>query len=142
MERIPEFVSNHLFLVSLFVSILVLLLWNVFGSTLSGIKQIIPAELTRLMNREKGVLVDLRPESEFNDRHILNSINMPEKDVSGRMRELDKNKQQPIIFCCANGTVSTRIARTFLNQGFEKVYCLKGGLPAWTTANLPLNKNT
>ena len=50
MEHIPEFVANHLYLFSLLLAILTLLIWNLYGDTVSGIRQVIPMEVTRLIN--------------------------------------------------------------------------------------------
>jgi rhodanese-related sulfurtransferase len=142
MERLPEFISNHLFLVSLFISLLMLLIWNLYGGALSGVKQIIPAELTRLINRESAVVVDVRSEDDYKNNHILNAINMPDKELEANSPKLDKYKKQALIVYCANGADSTRVARTLATSGFEQVYCLKGGLPSWQNANLPLTKET
>ncbi len=142
MERLPEFVANHLFLVMLFISILILLTWNIFGSAISGIRQVNPAELTHLMNRQDAVVVDLRSPEDFLGSHILNAINMPDKDVPERKSELDKYKAQPVVLCCATGSSSARIARLLKMEGFEKVFSLAGGITSWRNANLPLTKDT
>ena len=142
MERLPEFIGNHLFLVSLFISLLILLLWNIYGGTLSGVKQIMPAELTRLLNHENAVLIDLRAASEFEARHILGARNIPESEMAANRTELEKLKKEALVFYCGSGMVSAKVARSLPAQGFEKVYCLKGGLPSWQNANLPLTKET
>lgn len=142
MERLPEFISNHLFLVSLFISLLMLLIWNLYGGALSGARQIIPAELTRLINRESAVVVDVRSEEDYKNNHILHAINMPGKELEANNAKLDKYKKQALIFYCASGVDSARAARTLVSKGFEQVYCLKGGLPSWQNANLPLTKET
>ncbi len=142
MERIPEFIGNHLFLVSLLVSLLMLLIWNLYGGVLSGVKQVIPAELTRLVNRENAVVVDVRAVADYEANHILNALNIPDTEMEEKISKLDKYKKQPIVFYCGSGAVSARVARTLSRQGFEQVYCLKGGLPSWQSANLPLTKET
>ncbi len=142
MERLLEFIGNHLFLVSLFISLLMLLIWNLYGGALSGVKQIIPAELTRLINRESAVVVDVRPAAEFGGSHILNAVNLPDAEIENRKKELDKYKKQALVFYCGSGSISARVARTLSTQGFEQVYCLKGGLPSWQNANLPLTRDT
>ena len=141
MERLPEFVGNHLFLVMLFISILILLLWNVFGAAVSGIRQVNPAELTNLMNREDAVVVDVRSADDFSRSHILNAINIPDKDMQDRKSELDQYKAKPLVLCCATGPSSTRFARLLRQDGFEKVFSLAGGIASWRNANLPLSKD-
>ena len=142
MEKLPEFIGNHLFLVSLFVAILSLLLWNLFGSAVSGVRQIASAELTRLMNHEKSLVVDVRPSADYEAGHILNAINIPENELSQDQKKLEKYKQQTVVAYCNTGAVATRSARTLKSMGYENVYCLSGGLQAWQSANLPVTKQT
>lgn len=141
MERLPEFIANHLWLVSLFVAILALLLWNIFGSSLSGVGKIGPAEVTRLLNHEKALLLDLRTTTDYSSGHILSARNIPAAELEGRQKELRKFKSSPIILCCsrdADGVKAGRILKIF---GFEKIYSLKGGLEAWRNANLPVTRD-
>jgi rhodanese-related sulfurtransferase len=140
MERLPEFVANHLFLFSLLVSILALLMWNLFGDMLSGVKSILPEEVTRLINREDAKVVDLRPQKEFESGHIIDAINISADQLASQLEKLKKHKENGIIFCCATGSVSTKEAQKLMNEGYEKVYSLKGGIMSWRNANLPLTK--
>ena len=142
MERLPEFVANHLFLVMLFISILILLMWNIFGTAVTGIRQVNPAKLTQLMNREDAIVVDLRSADDYSANHILNAISIPDSDIQDRKGELDKHKANPVVLCCATGSTSARIARVLKMDGFEKVFSLAGGIASWRNANLPLTKDT
>ena len=141
MEHFPEFVANHLFLFSLFLAILALLIWNLFGNAVSGILEIAPVEATRMMNHEKAIVLDIRNENEFAEGHIINSINAPADKLSEQTDNLEKYRKRPIILTCKHGSDSVRAARILKLKQFEKVYCLKGGLQAWRSANLPLVRN-
>ena len=138
MEHFPEFVANHLFLFSLLVSILALLLWNIFGNSVSGIIDVAPMEATRMINHDKAVIIDLRTETEFADGHIINAINSPVAKLPDQAKGLEKYKERPLILTCKHGADSARAARIFRQRQFGKIYCLKGGLQAWRNANLPL----
>jgi rhodanese-related sulfurtransferase len=141
MERIPEFIGNHLFLVSLFVAILALLIWNLFGDALSGIEQLSPADATLLLNRNDALVLDLRPKQEFEAGHIIHALSLPPDDADAQQKILEKHKDRPLITCCQNGTLSARAARSMRFKGHEKVYCLKGGVAAWRSAGLPLTRD-
>lgn len=141
LERIPEFISNHIILVTLFIAILGVLVWNLFGSVISGIDQITPAQLTRLMNRENAVVIDVRSQEEFNKGHILNARNIPEGELQSRQKEFEKLKANPIVACCDSGVASPRVARSLKATGHDKIFVLKGGVHAWQSAGLPLSKN-
>ena len=138
MERLPEFIANHLWLVSLFVAILALLLWNIFGSAMSGLGQVGPAEVTRMLNHEKALLLDLRANADYASGHILSAHNIPAAELENRQKELQKHKSAPVILCCSRDADGVRAGRVLKIAGFEKIYSLKGGLEAWRNANLPL----
>ena len=138
MERLPEFIANHLGLVSLFVAVLALLLWNIFGSSLSGVARINPAEVTRLMNHEKALLLDLRTVADFSSGHILSARSIPAAELEDRKKELQKHKSNPIILCCGRDADGIKAGRILKIAGYQKIYSLKGGLESWRSANLPV----
>jgi rhodanese-related sulfurtransferase len=139
MEKLPEFIANHLFLVSLFVAISSLLFWNIFFSAM-GASQIVPTEVTRLINHEDAELLDIRSAKDFEKGHIINAFNIDMATLGDREKELDKYKDKTVVICCAQGQESIRVARNLKTKGFEKLYSLKGGISAWQNANLPLTK--
>ena len=141
MERLPEFIANHLGLVSLFVAVLALLLWNIFGSSLSGLSRIGPVEVTRLMNHEKALLLDLRTATDFSSGHILSARSIPAVELENRQKELQKHKTNPIILCCNRDSDGIKAGRILKFAGYEKIYSLKGGLEAWRSANLPITRD-
>lgn len=140
MERIPEFIGNHLFLVSLFVAILVMLLWNLFGAAMTGVEEVGHGDATRLVNREGGVVVDVRSAEEFGAGHILGALNLPLPELESRRGELDSWKEKPVIAVCGTGPVAGRAARLLRGAGFMRVMALRGGIAAWQGAHLPLTR--
>jgi len=140
MEKLPEFIANHLFLVSLFLGLLALLLWNIFATGGAGASGLNPAEVTRLINHEKGVVLDIRKPEEFESGHIINALNIPEDQLDVQKQRWSKYKQRPVIICCSQGSLAPRVVRKLRQEGLEKVYYLKSGLRSWRDANLPLSK--
>ncbi len=140
MERIPEFIGNHLFLVSLFVALLVMLLWNLFGASLTGVEEVEAMDATLLMNKEGGVVVDVRSAEEFAAGHIINALNLPLPELDARRGELDKYKEKPVIAVCGSGPVAGRAVRNLRGAGFTRAVALRGGVTAWLGANLPLTR--
>ena len=142
MEHFPEFVANHLYLFALLASVLILLLWNLFGTALSGVISITPQEAVRMVNHEGAVMLDVRNGGDFSNGHILGARNIPADRIGEQLAEMAKYKTQALILCCNTGNESIRVGRTLKLQGFEKIYGIKGGLQAWRTANLPLARDT
>ena len=141
MEKLIEFAGNHLVLVSLLAAITAMLIWNLLGGAVSGIKQLTPAEVTRLMNRDDAILLDIRNGNDYKKGHIINSISLPNTELAERLESLEKHKQKAVIAYCEHGNTSDKAARTLKTSGFENVYSLKGGVTAWRNANLPLTKD-
>lgn len=141
MEHFPEFFANHLFLFVLLISVLMLLFWNLFGTALSGISMINPGEAVRMINHGDAVILDIRSSEDFNSGHILGAGNLPADRIGEQKDEVAKYKKQAVILCCNTGNDSIRIGRTLKMRGFEKIYCIKGGLQAWRSANLPLARD-
>lgn len=69
---------------------------------------------------EGGVIIDVRSSGEFYSGHIENSLNIPLGDLPSKMDSL-KDKDQPIITCCASGIRSAGAARIFLAKGYTNV---------------------
>lgn len=105
-----------------------------------GASQIVPAEVTRLINHEDAALLDVRSVEDFERGHIINAVNIDVATLGDREKELDKYKDKTVVICCAQGPESIRVARSLKTKGFEKLYSLKGGISAWQNANLPLTK--
>jgi phage shock protein E len=74
--------------------------------------------------KAKGaIILDVRTADEFKRGHIKGALNVPLQDLpkSGKL----KNKNQPIITCCASGMRSAAAAATLQKAGFTEV--MNGG---------------
>ena len=140
VEKLPEFIANHLLLSILFISILSMLLWNLFGAAMTGVTQIDTAELTRLVNRDKALVLDIRSPQDYAQGHIVNAKNLPAAELQNRLKELEAKKELPLVLYCNYGADSGRACRLLRTQGHKQVYVLKGGVQSWRGANLPLVK--
>jgi len=98
------------------------------------------AEAVRLINREKGVLIDLREPAEFAAGHIVGARNIPLAALEGH-KSLPSNKALPLVLVCASGARAARAAVMLRKLGHENTQPLAGGLAAWREANLPIEKN-
>jgi len=138
MDQLIEFLANHQLLVTAFLVVTSLLIWNFLGDTFQGVSSLLPYEATLLMNHEDAVMLDVREESEYKQGHILNSINIPSNLLSDKMGRLEKYRNRPIIISCMTGNRSVSACNILKKSGFEKIHNLKGGIMAWQNANLPL----
>jgi rhodanese-related sulfurtransferase len=84
--------------------------------------KISPLELNTLLVSEKNdfTIVDVRDESEYNDGHIPEAINIPVKSFALRSGELDKKKT--IIVYCNAGNRSYKAYRKLMKLAYKKYY--------------------
>jgi rhodanese-related sulfurtransferase len=138
MPQLLEFFHNHTLLFAAAGVVLVLLIVNESTATLLGEVRIGATEAVRLINDRDAVIVDLRPAAEFKRGHLLNAVNLPFAKIEERVSELGKDKARPVLLYCALGSMATQAAAKLKKLGYSEVYPLKGGLNAWTGANLPV----
>jgi rhodanese-related sulfurtransferase len=123
------------------VGLLVALIMNIVKSATAAYKEISANEVTTLMNRENGVVVDIRAKDEYRKGHITDAVHILPSDIkAGNFGSLENRKSDPIIVVCKTGQTAQESANLLAKAGFEKVNMLKNGLVAWNEANLPLVK--
>lgn len=93
-----------------------------------------------LINREKGVVVDIREPGEFAEGHITGARNVPVAQLQQRLPEVVRNKTVPLILVCATGGRAQRAQGVAKSLGYDRAVVLAGGLKGWKEANLPLVK--
>jgi rhodanese-related sulfurtransferase len=138
MPHLAEFFQNHLLLFGAGGVILVLLIVNEMTASLLGEKRVSAQDAVRLINDRDAVIVDLRPAAEFKRGHLLNAVNVPFAKLDERATEIGKDKARPVLLVCALGSLSGQAALKLKKLGYAEVYPLRGGLNAWTGANLPV----
>jgi len=112
------------------------------GSKLRGFKEIEPLAAVQMLNHENSIILDVREDSEYKDGHIIDAIHIPLGKLDQRMAELEKFREKSIIVNCRSGHRSSSACAKLRKSGFETIYNLKGGVMAWQSAGLPLQKPT
>lgn len=91
-----------------------------------------PVDYTMLM-KEGATIVDVRTSGEYASGHIKGSVNIPVDKLSQSLGKL-KDKNKPVITCCASGMRSATAKSILQSNGYEKVY--NGG--AWHRLNMKI----
>ena len=117
-----------------------LLLWPVLGQA-GGAARVSAADAVQLINREKGVLIDVSEPAEYAAAHPMGAKSVPLAGLEAS-RDLPKNKSLPLVVVCPTGTRASRAVSVLKKLGFENARVLAGGLAAWRAANLPIEKTT
>jgi rhodanese-related sulfurtransferase len=99
-----------------------------------------PALAVQLMNREKAVVVDVCEPAEFANGHVGGAKNIPLSQLEGKLASAVKNKNLPLILVCLSGARSSRAVAIAKKLGYEQAQSLAGGMGAWRSANLPVER--
>ena len=85
------------------------------------------------MSRDEVLLLDVRPEAEYQVVHLPGAISMPVAVVAGRMDELPKGKQI-VAYCRGPYCVYADEALEILSEKGWKVARLEEGVAEWEQA--------
>lgn len=99
-----------------------------------------PQNAVQRINREKGVVVDVRDANEFASGHITNAKNVPLEQLQERLPQVVKNKAVPVILVCDGGARAVRAQLVARQLGYDKAEAIAGGMKAWRSASLPVVK--
>ena len=133
-----KFIMDNWMLIAVALSAGGMLLWPTLGR--GGPGALTPDAAVLLMNREKAVVIDVCGPAEFAAGHVVGAKNVPLGELEGKLATAVKNKATPLILICKSGARSSRAVATAKKLGFEKVQSLSGGMAAWRSANLPVEK--
>ena len=127
--------QNYLAVTILLIAILALLMHE----TRRGGEKIEPSVATNLVNKQGGTLIDLRTKSEFDSGHISGSLNCePSLEIEDVLSS--KEKENPIVLVCQNGSASKHAGLKLKKLGFSKTYIMQSGIMGWKGQGLPLVK--
>ncbi|MEW5836423.1 MAG: rhodanese-like domain-containing protein [Pseudomonadota bacterium] len=140
LHKLPTFLGNHLALSALFVLLLLALIVTQLMTLLRKFKELTPAGLTLLMNRENPLLVDISPRDSFEKGHIPGAKHVLMSQFDPESKDLAKAKELPVVVICRSGQTAQGAAQRLVKAGFQKVFYLGGGMGAWNQAQLPVVK--
>jgi rhodanese-related sulfurtransferase len=107
----------------------------VAGSTLVSV-----TEAVMLMSRKQVLVLDVREPDEFKLGHLQGARNVPLSQLAGRIKELEKFKDKPVLLVCERGNRTRAAVKVLKAQQFTALHQLKGGMQAWSEAKMPVSK--
>lgn len=105
-----------------------------------GPQKISATELSHLVNKDAGVVFDLRAEKDFSKGHIVNSLNVPVSKLNTVVKE-PKYQGKEIILVCVSGQSSLNSAVKLQKLGLKNIKVLKGGMMSWNADSMPVVKS-
>ena len=75
-----------------------------------------------------AILIDVRSKQEYDEGHLQGAINIPEYELTNRVRSEIPKMNQLIVTYCQYGTRSRTALKKMKQMGYTNVYNLYGGL--------------
>ena len=137
-----EFIKHNIIFIGLAIGSGFALLWPMLNRGATGAANINATEAVLLLNRSKPLILDVRDAAEFAAGHIQGAKNIPVAELAGRLKEIEKFKDKPVLVHCQKGMRAKTACGILKAQQFTQLNNLQGGLDAWVEAKLPLLKDS
>ena len=102
----------------------VLLGLSLFGcSSKANYHQIDGQSAFDMMNNETDyIIIDVRTESEYQQGHIKNAINIPNESIDESVSEILTDKDQLLLVYCRSGNRSKQASEKLAKLGYSNIY--------------------
>jgi len=85
-----------------------------------------------------ALILDVRELDEFRQVRVEGSLFIPLSQLGARLTDVPRDR--PLLVMCATGSRSTSATGYLLQQGFEDVGNLAGGIDGWQRMGLPVKR--
>jgi len=109
---------------------------------IDGVKHINPLDALEALRNGEAVMIDVREIAEVKLESVPldRVLNHPMSVILDRLPYITKD--QNIIVACPGGVRSSRVASLLIQNGYENVASLDGGLKTWKAKGLPYEINS
>ncbi len=98
--------------------------------------EISPEQAWQIMQAENAPLLDVRDLQRFTYSRPQGAFHLTNQSYALFQDEYDFD--HPVIVSCYHGISSRQVATFLAEQGYERVYSVKGGFDGWVRAGLPI----
>lgn len=131
------FIVAHWGLFAALLGVVSLLVLSYQYERLQGYQGSDPGEVVKLVNAGAPVL-DLRPQSEFAAGHLPQAQCLDPAGLKAWAAAPKRRRERPVVLVTAGGVRAGAAAQVLRRAGFVQVHVLRGGVKAWSAAQLPL----
>lgn len=138
-DHLTQYIHLHPWLVAATAAVALLAILIEIRARGESFASVSPQQAVQLMNRG-ALTIDLRPADQFAAGHVSGARRMDGEQILRGAELLKKYKQKPIIVYCNSGSLAASAVRQLRGQGFAQATNLRGGISAWRSEQLPLEK--
>jgi len=96
------------------------------------IEEIQPSQANEELSADNTVVVDVREQHEFEERHIPGAVHVPRGHLESRIEQFVPDKSKRVLVYCASGNRSALAAKTLTDElDYTDVASVAGGITLW-----------
>lgn len=117
------------------------LLSRLFGNPASdavSTPQVVDVQEASRRQAAGAALIDVRQPDEWRQGHAPGATLIPLGSLGDRLSELPRDRD--VLLICRSGNRSRTAQCQLLQLGYERVFNVSGGMNAWTSAGLPVQR--
>ncbi|MFC2133128.1 rhodanese-like domain-containing protein [Bacteroidota bacterium] len=84
-------------------------------------------------NLNSYLIIDIRPNADFNRGHISEAINLGHSDLLEYLNTIETNVYSKIVIVSTTGQAASYYTCLLRIYGFDNIYCLQFGMASWHT---------
>ncbi|MFC2113420.1 rhodanese-like domain-containing protein [Bacteroidota bacterium] len=115
------------------------------GSWQEKIRFINAEDMAEKISSGQIIIIDLRDSEAFDELHAVGSINIPYYEFEEVFPDfMEQISREQSIFLLCEGMLcglSTRVAKEFLDSGYDNLSVIKQGFDGWKKRHLPMNSD-
>jgi rhodanese-related sulfurtransferase len=97
----------------------------------AGYHQISAEEAKAKIDKEEVILVDVRTQEEYDEKHIEGAVLIPNETITDIQPEQLPDKEAVLLVYCKSGKRSSDASGKLAKMGFSNVYNITGGINGW-----------
>lgn len=114
-----------------YLALILLMSFDVLSAELWSV-----AQLQKAISKSdhKPVLLDVRTQSEYNDGHIQDAINIPHDQILKEPQLVSAYKDSQVVVFCRSGFRAGKVIEMLEGLGFKEIIDIDGDMLAWNEA--------
>ncbi len=116
--------------------------WRQSGRPIARFETTSASEAHTWIKRGEAVVLDVRDDNEWSEGHIPGALHAYVGSLEQSLSRLPIPKEKRLVVHCSVGNRSGLAASILHRHGFENVYNMLGGIKAWRSLSLPLERSS
>ncbi|HFL8824414.1 MAG TPA: rhodanese-like domain-containing protein [Candidatus Azoamicus sp. OHIO1] len=137
MDTLYSFFIKNVFLTALFITSILIWISFEIKEMIYSKNSINPTQAIEIINHNNAIFIDSRNEKLFNEKHIINSINIPLEEINDQNKKLKKYRNKTIIVIQTNNFYARKTINILKNLEFKNILYMNDGINSWNKEQLP-----